>query len=567
MHWNTFISLETIVVPSEGNVSTAEVSEIFESEPPRKRQRGIDECFLEFGEDSVKTKKIDRAIMQLIASANLPISLVENTAFTNLMKIVSPSLKVKGRTHFTRKELQRVYDEYSNKLKAELSKHEHLSISFDCWSDHANKYQVLAVMCHFNVEKEFVYRLLGVIDVSKERHTGFYLSEKIKDLLEEYSISDKVKACLRDGAGNAASAAEKVCGTQFDCLGHKLNLAVREGTKKFGGLDSLMNKLRKICNKVRKSSISRRSWEKIWEKMEKPSLFLKKDVEVRSLLKNKRIFFLQTRWLSMYEVISRALEVRGELEMFLMEDESIACISLNEWEIAESVVKLLKPVVIAVKQVQDRQFTASSIIPLCRVIIGMLRDDNQEYKYASTAIADRLNLELQIYESIEFLQISTLLDNRFKNCFAEQEWSKKLLQLMNNCEKDCEGCDPVNEIEAGTDTDVFAKFSMRKQRPDASDASRNSKIAGEYARWFAEPVISKVSPMEFWNNRQNQASFQTLAKLVPIYLSTPATTCEVERLFSGARYLLADNRKQLSPENFSKLLFLRTNIPLIGFSE
>ena len=116
----------------------------------------------------------------------------------------------------------------------------------------------------------------------------------------------------------------------------------------------------------------------------------------------------------MYEVISRALEVRGELEMFLMEEESIACISLNEWEIAESVVKLLKPVVIAVKQVQDRQFTASSIIPLCRVIIGMLRDDNQEYKYASTAIADRLNLELQIYESIEFLQISTLLDNRFK---------------------------------------------------------------------------------------------------------------------------------------------------------
>ena len=49
------------------------------------------------------------------------------------------------------------------------------------------------------------------------------------------------------------------------------------------------------------------------------------------------------------------------------------------------------------------------------------------------------------------------------------------------------------------------------------------------------------------------------------FLTQPPTSTDVERLFSVAWLIAADNRSRLSPETLEKLLFLRENILVFNF--
>ena len=53
------------------------------------------------------------------------------------------------------------------------------------------------------------------------------------------------------------------------------------------------------------------------------------------------------------------------------------------------------------------------------------------------------------------------------------------------------------------------------------------------------------------------------ANLAEYYLTLPATSVDVERLFSTAGDILSNERNKLKPENASKILFLKEN----GFDE
>ena len=57
------------------------------------------------------------------------------------------------------------------------------------------------------------------------------------------------------------------------------------------------------------------------------------------------------------------------------------------------------------------------------------------------------------------------------------------------------------------------------------------------------------------------------ANLAEYYLTPPATSVEldVERLFSTAGDILSNERNKLKPENASKILFLKENLPIVKF--
>ena len=56
------------------------------------------------------------------------------------------------------------------------------------------------------------------------------------------------------------------------------------------------------------------------------------------------------------------------------------------------------------------------------------------------------------------------------------------------------------------------------------------------------------------------------SKVAELYLSPPATSVDVERLFSTAGDIRTQERNSLLPENAAKLLFLKENLPRIGFN-
>ena len=63
--------------------------------------------------------------------------------------------------------------------------------------------------------------------------------------------------------------------------------------------------------------------------------------------------------------------------------------------------------------------------------------------------------------------------------------------------------------------------------------------------WFWKKMSSSMKPVE-----------RAAANLAEYYLTPPATSVDVERLFSTAGDILSNERNKLKPENASKILFL-----------
>lgn len=164
------------------------------SPKPRLTQQSIRESFSLWTEEGQKTKDIERAIMQMICVDTLPLQTVEKAGFKNLLKVVIPQWKhLKSRTHYTRVEIPRLFNEYENRLKEELSEADSLAISFDLFADEGNIHQVIGAVVHFLKDSVQVYRVLGIIDVKNDSHRGMMIKNKLEDLFESFDIKDKVR--------------------------------------------------------------------------------------------------------------------------------------------------------------------------------------------------------------------------------------------------------------------------------------------------------------------------------------------------------------------------------------
>uniref|UniRef100_A0A8R1DSB2 BED-type domain-containing protein n=1 Tax=Caenorhabditis japonica TaxID=281687 RepID=A0A8R1DSB2_CAEJA len=243
-------------------------------------QATIIESFQNFLPDGVKTEEGHRAITQFLCVTNQSLNMVNCQGFINMIKVISPKLVLKSRTHFTRYEVPKLYEEYERRLMMELRQVENIAISFDGWSDSSNKHECLGVLVHFVKDSKLNFRLIGVIDISHQSHTGIFLFEKIKHNLEHFGIEEKVKVIVRDGARNVVKAADQFRIPHYDCVAHKLHLATKIAIESFPGLLESLEKIRKICSKLNKSSTARREWNELHDLLEIPVLFLKKYTEL-----------------------------------------------------------------------------------------------------------------------------------------------------------------------------------------------------------------------------------------------------------------------------------------------
>uniref|UniRef100_A0A8R1HLV8 Zinc finger BED domain-containing protein 4 n=1 Tax=Caenorhabditis japonica TaxID=281687 RepID=A0A8R1HLV8_CAEJA len=412
-------------------------------------------------------KKVIDQLFNSFAQTGLPMSIVESAGFLNMMRTVNPNLKIKSRSHFTRNELPVLFQEYEEKLRHELEHAQHVCISFDGWSEKNNKFQITGVIVHFAKNDALVSRVLDVIDGSKMSHSGENIFLDLTKSLDYYDLTEKVSAVVRDGASNAISASNLLRKPHFDCFSHKLNLAVKDSVKAFETrIEKVTEKLMKICRKIQKLSTLARELNDMEETLGFSHLTLVKNIEIR--------------WNTLYDMYCRAERMKQPLDMFLIEHPELPQIETKEWSLIAGVIEFLKPISETITATQKNGVTASTIIPTLEVLLMQMKEPGP-FLSARNALVERLEYELEKYRSIDYLEISCLLDPRFKSNFCGESGKSSLMQLVLN----------KNE-----ESSIEEETSSSEREKNAESLIRNPLLAyyEKHALQFVYDEISKQTP-------------------------------------------------------------------------
>jgi len=84
--------------------------------------------------------------------------------------------------------------------------------------------------------------------------------------------------------------------------------------------------------------------------------------------------------------------------------------------------------------------------------------------------------------------------------------------------------------------------------------------------YLKEPVLAHVEliyPLTYWLGKKSL--WPCLAELACKYLSIPPSSVPSERLFSSAADIVSQNRNQMLPEKAEMILFIKKNLPIVGF--
>ena len=148
-------------------------------------------------------------------------------------------------------------------------------------------------------------------------------------------------------------------------------------------------------------------------------------------------------------------------------------------------------------------------------------------------------------------------------------------KLQEFSEAGNEQAEVIEEVTAEEDRDSskpknsLAETMVEIMRKNIQEQENSPRFeAMQFLEQYASAVETDAEALAFWKAKasSNRPIDIVASKVAELYLSPPATSVDVERLFSTAGDIRTQERNSLLPENAAKLLFLKENLPRIGFN-
>jgi hypothetical protein len=233
----------------------------------------------------------------------------------------------------------------------------------------------------------------------------------------------------------------------------------------------------------------------------------------------------------------------------------------EEWTIVEDLSVVLKQFKQATLYFSQDNAGVAAVIPaMDRIMRGLDPRTKKSYHPAIVAALklakNKMNLYYLLTDSSIAYRISMVLHpgmklNYFRQAEWEAEWIEEAERLVqdeyvsrykNNGTLSTESA-ASNDMESGTDFNDFRNLSVHSAaRPHEVD---------DYLR---APVESVTDPLRWWRN--NRFVYPTLHRMALDFLSIPATSTAVERVFSQGRHILPFTRNRLSASTIRAYLCL-----------
>ncbi|KAJ3333775.1 hypothetical protein HDU93_008375 [Gonapodya sp. JEL0774] len=169
--------------------------------------------------------------------------------------------------------------------------------------------------------------------------------------------------------------------------------------------------------------------------------------------------------------------------------------------------------------------------------------------------------------------LDIVLNNRLKLAYAEeQEWEEDLIKELHNRVKSCwelwykpsphesTSSSKISSVDGDMviydDEDLEAHMFAHLKRKRVVEKD-------ELQQYLDAPPVD-LPPEAFWRqflekpNAVGTSQFPNLARMARDYLSLPATSAPVERLFSAASLIVTEKRGSLRGETVNALLCLQS---------
>ena len=175
--------------------------------------------------------------------------------------------------------------------------------------------------------------------------------------------------------------------------------------------------------------------------------------------------------------------------------------------------------------------------------------------------------------------LATIIDPRFKlKCFSTAANASHARMLLTT---ECENYltrsaalaedQPRSSKHARTDSDSSSSLwsLFGEMLDEAEEATLEGVSSGHTAEMMVEMYLKEsiqsrhTDPLQYWKNKK--VVWLPLADLATKYLSIPPSSAASERLFSSAADVISQERNRLLPEKAEMLLFLKKNMPVLGF--
>lgn len=238
-------------------------------------------------------------------------------------------------------------------VQSQLQQSKYIALSTDGWSSKPND-NYLTVTAHFIGEDAELKSYMLECAQFSDRHTAENLANLVKQIAEEWNISNKIVAVSSDNASNIKGAIKHNNWKQIPCFAHTLNLVVQNALLK---IKDTQIKTKNIVELFKRSPLACERLRTMQENLGEPMLKVKQDIV--------------TRWNSTYDMFQRVLEIRNSLLSTLAIDYSATSTLNNEdIEVITAATELLSVFKDVTEEMSsERKVTVSEVIWLMDLFI------------------------------------------------------------------------------------------------------------------------------------------------------------------------------------------------------
>ena len=348
------------------------------------------------------------------------------------------------------------------------------------------------------------------------------------------------------------------------CLSHSLQLVIKSDLFGLPSVEKLIEKVKKVV------SFANHSDKFYLELRKQQRLHMEEGEKELNLIQD-----VTTRWNSTFYMLERFLRLKIPLLSSMANSEDVKVEMRNDdWKLLTKVVTVLKCFEEATTRLSNKSASISLTIPIVNIIIKQLEalKDDFGVKTLKRDLQHAMEVRFDGIEDDEKYTLATFLDPRFKGLlFRKKETLKNVKeQLVRLLVKGMEDLESDHNMNVNSEMDESGDFHGMEKSGGSQDMEENTKPKGSFASTLAkiieqntqvqetskeneaiqfvnEYAKSKViessdekesfeQTLEFWRSKASSMNpmDKVAAKLAEYYLCPPATSVDVERLFSTA---------------------------------